>query len=118
MRERVNKYTSKFLNCFVKKASDNIIKMDKMMDEMDFVKIDNNNIAYAEQVNGHTVCPFSGAKVLTVDNEKQEKPNLRLKVPQPIRLKNHLFGDENFDHLHSQIEDVSFVSIFFSRKYY
>lgn len=97
--------------------------MDKMQSnfgemETDFVKIDNNNIAYAEQVNGHTVCPFSGAKVLTVDNEKQEKPNLRLKVPQPIRLKNHLFGDENFDHLHSQIEDVSFVSIFFFKKIY
>lgn len=114
MRERVNKYTSNILNYFIKKVSDEIIKMDKTQSnfsetETDFVKIENDTA----QVNGHAVCPFSDTKVLTVDNEKQEKPNLRLKVPQPIRLKNHLFGDENFDHLHSQIEDVSFVSVFF-----
>ncbi|CAH2086756.1 unnamed protein product [Euphydryas editha] len=88
---------SDILKCCVKEDSNNIIKMDKI-----------DNMSYAEKVNGHTSCPFSDEQVLTVNNEKQEKPNLRLKVPQPIRLKNHLVGDENFDHLHSQIEDVSF----------
>lgn len=73
-----------------------------------------------DQINGHFVpatCPFSGESVdLKVDsNQKSVKPNLRIKVPQPIRLKNHLVLDENFDTLHSRIDEVtSFVSIPFN----
>lgn len=72
-----------------------------------------------EQINGHASCPFSGSQ-LTSESHKQMKPNLRVKVPQPIRLKNHLVGEENFDVLHSQIDEISsFVSIFhiFENKY-
>lgn len=57
-------------------------------------------------------CPFRSD--VRVDNgPKAAKPNLRLKVPAPLRLKNHLTSEENFDVLHSHIGDVSyFVSIF------
>ncbi|CAH3893206.1 unnamed protein product [Pieris brassicae] len=54
-------------------------------------------------VNGHG-CPFSDVNSV---NEKKVKPNLRLKVSQPLRLKNHLYSDENIDTLHSHIEDVT-----------
>lgn len=73
-----------------------------------------------DQLNGHFVaasCPFSGESVeLKVDNvngtPKPVRPNLKLKVPQPIRLKNHLIPDENFDTLHSRTEEnTSFVSL-------
>lgn len=76
------------------------------------------NLRKMDQVNGHFVsatCPFSGESVeLKVDsNQKQVKPNLRIKVPQPIRLKNHVAHDENFDTLHSRINEVThFVSTF------
>lgn len=65
-----------------------------------------------EQTNGHVdaKCPFSGESELKVDinngNGKSMKPNLRIKVPQPIKLKNHLETTENFDSLYSRIEDV------------
>lgn len=70
------------------------------------------NLRKMDQVNGHFVsatCPFSGESVeLKVDsNQKQVKPNLRIKVPQPIRLKNHVAHDENFDTLHSRINEVT-----------
>ncbi|XP_039747140.1 nitric oxide synthase-like [Pararge aegeria] len=74
--------------------------------ETDFGKIemgDGRNSGHS--VNGHAVCPFSGK--IAVENHKQVKPNLKLKVPQPIRLKNHLVSEENYDVLHSQIEEVS-----------
>lgn len=72
-----------------------------------------------EQVNGHVVkakCPFSGESVELKEenvngNGKSVKPNLRIKVPHPIRLKNHLEDSESFDTLHSQIEETThFVS--------
>lgn len=73
---------------------------------------------FKEQMNGHASCPFTGSQLI-VENQKQMKPNLRLKVPQPIRLKNHLAGEENFDVLHSQIEEISsFVSIYYAFFYY
>lgn len=63
-------------------------------------------------VNGHAVCPFSGE--IASESQKQVKPNLKLKVPQPIRLKNHLVSEENFDVLHSEFDEISgFVSIFY-----
>ncbi|OWR52517.1 nitric oxide synthase [Danaus plexippus plexippus] len=58
-------------------------------------------MAVTNRVNGY--CPFSGS---IVDGQKNGKPNLKLKVPQPIRLKNHLIGEENFDNLHSHIEEM------------
>lgn len=68
-----------------------------------------------EQVNGHFVpasCPFSSDSVdFKVDLKQNGKPNLRIKVPQPLRLKNHLAQEENFDNLHSRIEEIThFVS--------
>lgn len=65
-----------------------------------------------------SVCPFSGlsAKINgDVDSQKSEKPALRIKMPQPIELVNHdIEGYENYDTLHSQIDEVSssFVSYF------
>ncbi|KAJ0180349.1 hypothetical protein K1T71_003753 [Dendrolimus kikuchii] len=62
-----------------------------------------------DQVNGHYVpatCPFSGESVEKND-QKSVKPNLRIKVPQPIRLKNHLVTDENLDTLNSRIGEVT-----------
>nr|XP_026494938.1 nitric oxide synthase isoform X1 [Vanessa tameamea] len=105
--------------CCVKDESSEkaFVKTDFGKMETDFGKMESNfnkietdfgKMVFADQVNGHGSCPFNSAKILTVENEKQVKPNLRLKVPQPIRLKNHLAGEENFDLLHSQIEDVSF----------
>ncbi|CAH2074435.1 unnamed protein product, partial [Iphiclides podalirius] len=61
-----------------------------------------------ERVNGHRAapeCPFrSGPRV---DGQRAGKPSLRLKVPVPLRLKNHLTSEENFDALHSHIGEVS-----------
>lgn len=67
------------------------------------------NLGKMERVNGHFVpatCPFSGESVEKID-QKSLKPNLRIKVPQPIRLKNHLVSDENLDTLHSRIGEVT-----------
>ncbi|XP_050666056.1 nitric oxide synthase-like isoform X2 [Leptidea sinapis] len=61
-----------------------------------------------DHVNGYGGCPFNGEKLETSEHDKRQvKTNLRLKVPQPLRLKNHMFCDENIDTLHSQIEDVT-----------
>lgn len=74
------------------------------------------NLNSMDQINGNFVsasCPFSGESVeLKIDNNnKPVKTNLRIKVPLPIRLKNHIGLDENFDTLHSRTEEVtSFVS--------
>ncbi|XP_035436564.2 nitric oxide synthase [Spodoptera frugiperda] len=58
-----------------------------------------------------SVCPFSGlsAKINgDVESQKSEKPALRIKMPQPIELVNHdIEGYENYDTLHSQIDEVS-----------
>ncbi|KAL4714040.1 hypothetical protein ACJJTC_008394 [Scirpophaga incertulas] len=67
------------------------------------------NLSKMEQRNGHFVpasCPFSDSAVKS-DNIKAAKPTLRVKVPQPIRLKNLLVQEESFDTLYSKIEDVS-----------
>lgn len=71
-----------------------------------------------DQMNGHFVpasCPFSGDSVdFKVDQKQNGKPNLRIKVPQPLRLKNYLDQVENFDNLHSRLEEMTnFVSTFF-----
>lgn len=77
-----------------------------------------DSLTKMEQMNGHFVpasCPFSGESESKVENQKQVKPNLRIKVPQPLRLKNHLLQEENFDTLQSRIGELSnFVSRFFS----
>ena len=71
------------------------------------------------QHNGHAipaVCSFSGESVQLNGDEKTVKPGLRIKVPQPIELENHVIeGYENFDTLHSHIDEVSssFVSSFY-----
>lgn len=71
------------------------------------------------QQNGHCVpvsCPFSGESVQMngdANCQKSVKPALRIKVAQPIELENHVIdGYENFDTLHSHIDEVSssFVS--------
>uniref|UniRef100_A0A2A4JQF6 Nitric oxide synthase n=1 Tax=Heliothis virescens TaxID=7102 RepID=A0A2A4JQF6_HELVI len=66
------------------------------------------------QHNGHAipaVCPFSGVSVQMngdADCQKSVKPELRIKVAQPIQLENHVIeGYENFDTLHSEIGEVS-----------
>lgn len=75
----------------------------------------NGSVTNLAKMNGHIEkCPFSESEVTVnnnIENNQKGKPNLRVKVPQPIRLKNHLLQDENFDVLHSNIEEVSnFVS--------
>nr|XP_013189994.1 unnamed protein product [Amyelois transitella] len=60
------------------------------------------------QVNGHHAqesCPFIGDS--EKENNKSVKPNLRVKVPQPMRLKNHLAQEENFDTLHSRFDELT-----------
>lgn len=70
---------------------------------------DNVDRGLVKNVNSHG-CPFRSEKVYNVI-EKKVKPNLRLKVSQPLRLKNHMFSEENVDTLHSHIDDVThFVS--------
>uniref|UniRef100_A0A2H1VRX6 SFRICE_005611 n=1 Tax=Spodoptera frugiperda TaxID=7108 RepID=A0A2H1VRX6_SPOFR len=58
-----------------------------------------------------SVCPFSGLSAKMngdVESQKSEKPALRIKMPQPIELVNHdIEGYENYDTLHSQIDEVS-----------
>ncbi|KAL0893659.1 hypothetical protein ABMA27_013817 [Loxostege sticticalis] len=69
-----------------------------------------DSLTKMEQMNGHFVpasCPFSGESESKVENQKQVKPNLRIKVPQPLRLKNHLLQEENFDTLQSRIGELS-----------
>ncbi|XP_026757602.2 nitric oxide synthase-like isoform X1 [Galleria mellonella] len=71
-----------------------------------------DNYSKMAQINGHHIpatCPFSADNVHMKgdDSQKPVKPNLRVKVPQPIRLKNLIANEENFDTLHSQIEEVS-----------
>lgn len=79
------------------------------------------NLSNMDQINGHFVpatCPFSGESVElkvdnnnTKDNNNKVKTNLRVVVPQPIRLKNHIGLEENFDTLHSRTGEVTrFVS--------
>ncbi|KAG6452910.1 nitric oxide synthase [Manduca sexta] len=85
----------------------NIFKICCMKDPSGSVK---DTLGKMEHVNGHFVpskCPFSGESDFKVDNQKTVKPNLRIKVPQPIRLKNHLVNEENFDTLHSRIDEVT-----------
>ncbi|CAG9783567.1 unnamed protein product [Diatraea saccharalis] len=61
-----------------------------------------------EQINGYVAsCPFNGDSEVKVENQKQVKPNLRVKVPQPLRLKNHLVQEENFDTLQSRSNDFT-----------
>ncbi|XP_053625509.1 nitric oxide synthase-like [Plodia interpunctella] len=60
------------------------------------------------KVNGHHTeesCPFIGDSVK--ENHKPVKPNLRVKVPQPLRLKNYLEEEENFDTLHSRLDELT-----------
>ncbi|KPJ01711.1 Nitric oxide synthase [Papilio xuthus] len=49
-------------------------------------------------------CPFRSDRV---DIQRNGKTNLRIKVPMPLKLKNHLVSEENFDILHSRIDEVS-----------
>ncbi|CAK1556071.1 unnamed protein product [Leptosia nina] len=60
-----------------------------------------------DHVNGFNGCPFSEKVDNSVNEKKSVKSNLRLKVPAPLRLKNHLFSEENVDTLHSHIDDVT-----------
>ncbi|CAG9096154.1 unnamed protein product [Plutella xylostella] len=63
-----------------------------------------------EQLNGYSVavpksCPFvSEGKA---EGQRGSKPNLRIRVPQPLKLKNHLAQDENYDLLHSHVDEIS-----------
>ncbi|XP_068629957.1 nitric oxide synthase-like [Battus philenor] len=71
------------------------------------VKDENGSDGKMEHVNGHhkaPVCPFRS----DVENvQRNGKQNLRLKVPMPLKLKNHLVSEENFDILHSNLDEVA-----------
>lgn len=56
------------------------------------------------QINDHGVAASDSGKA----NGHQQKPSkrsLRVKVPQPIKLKNHMDNTENFDVLHSHMDE-------------
>lgn len=101
-----------FKYCFRQDSTDSETYFGKMdanfcNNETDFGR---DAFGKTEQYNG-IPCPFSGASELKINGQKTAKPNLRLKVPQPMKLKNHLVSEENFDSLHSRLEEVtSFVS--------
>ncbi|GBP31547.1 Nitric oxide synthase [Eumeta japonica] len=58
-------------------------------------------------MNGHAgVCPVTGAGLANHVEGRHVKPNLKVKVPQPIKLRNHLVDEENYDLLHSHQEDL------------
>lgn len=94
----------------------NIFKICCLKDPRGSIEGIKENFGKMDQVNGHYVpatCPFSGESVEKND-QKSAKPNLRIKVPQPLRLKNHLESEENLDTLHSRMGEVtSFVSTYF-----
>ncbi|XP_072944441.1 nitric oxide synthase-like [Epargyreus clarus] len=73
--------------------------------ETDFRKLD--VLGKLEQYNGISSCPFSGASDFKVNGQKTVKTNLRLKVPQPLKLKNHLVSEENVDTLQSHLDEVT-----------
>ncbi|CAG5012022.1 unnamed protein product [Parnassius apollo] len=78
-----------FKHCSIKEETDSTGKMDR--------------------VNGdykNSACLFQN-EVVAENGQKAVKPNLRLKVPIPMRLKNHLVSEENFDVLHSHVDEVS-----------
>lgn len=64
------------------------------------------------QINDHNV-PASDSGKANGHKQKPSKKNLHVKVPQPIKLRNHMDNTENFDVLHSHMEEqISFyVSI-------
>lgn len=66
------------------------------------------DLANMDRVNGHVnkACPFSDS---VNAGDGKVKPNLQIKVPRPIKLKNHLENYENYDVLHSR-ETASCVS--------
>lgn len=64
------------------------------------------------QINDHSAAASDSGKP-NGHHQKPSKKSLRVKVPQPIKLKNHMDDTENFDVLHSHMEEqISFyVSI-------
>lgn len=74
-------------------------------------KLNQQESVLIEKMNGHrdsNSCPFSEEPVdMKTENgfHKALKPNLRIKVPTPIRLKNHLVQEENMDNLHSSMDN-------------
>lgn len=64
------------------------------------------------QINDHNVSASDSGKANGLQ-QKPSKKSLRVKVPQPIKLKNLVDDSENFDVLHSHMEEqISFyVSI-------
>lgn len=76
------------------------------------LKDENDSTGKMDHINGEykpPVCPFRSDRF---DIQRNGKTNLRIKVPIPMKLKNHLVSEENFDTLHSRLDEVSsFVSI-------
>lgn len=56
------------------------------------------------QINDHTGSASDSGKANGLQ-QKPAKKSLRVKVPQPIKMKNHLDNSENFDVLHSHMEE-------------
>ncbi|XP_014368149.2 nitric oxide synthase [Papilio machaon] len=71
------------------------------------LKDENDSTGKMDHLNGQydpPTCPFRSDRV---DNQRNGKANLRIKVPMPLKLKNHLVSEENFDTLHSRLDEVS-----------
>ncbi|CAG4908085.1 unnamed protein product [Colias eurytheme] len=107
---------SKIFNCCAKDTDSRdlngmnkeVATMENNLDKMKDSDIVDRGVPKAEHMNGYHGCPFSEKVDVDSENEKKSvKPNLRLKVPQPLRLKNHMFAEENMDTLHSHIDDVT-----------
>ncbi|XP_026329114.1 nitric oxide synthase-like isoform X2 [Hyposmocoma kahamanoa] len=62
------------------------------------------------QINDHSAAASDSGKP-NGHHQRQSKKSLRVKVPQPIKLKNHMDDTENFDVLHSHMEEqISFYN--------
>lgn len=96
---------SNFFKCCVKDPKGSFEKLTQM---------DNGT---PERANGYfPPTPDLGEELAEKpENSSQKlKPNLRIKVPQSIRLKNYVASDENFDGLHSNMGEVTgYVSTYF-----
>lgn len=81
-------------------VQDNFYKFCCMKDP----KRSHSDLEKMGQINDHSAAASDSGKA-NGHQQKPSKKSLRVKVPQPIKLKNHLDNSENFDVLHSHMEE-------------
>lgn len=86
-------------------------EVDKSVNNVNGHDVCNDLNGDMNKMNGQSVCPFTRkGSSNSGDEQKTGKPNLRIKVPQAKRLKNHSNQHEIYDSLHFQdiASNVSF----------